>query len=107
MVEGTSCWISLSLAYNTPTPTNIPTGWSRKQQQLKHDGSFICGSVQLQPKRFGSFWGVQVEGRKRHEFLSSVASVMDAHLQYFKDGFEALSELEPLIHEVPTCEENI
>lgn len=41
----------------------------------------------------------EVEGRKRYEFLSAVATVMDGHLRYFKQGFEALSELEPYIHQ--------
>lgn len=42
----------------------------------------------------------QVEGRKRHEFLSAVVSVMDGHLRYFKAGFEALSQLEPYMNQV-------
>lgn len=41
----------------------------------------------------------QVEGRKRHDFLSAVVSVMDGHLRYFKQGFEALSKLEPYMQQ--------
>ena len=45
-------------------------------------------------------WRMQVEGRKRHEFLNAVVSVMDGHLRYFKQGLEALCQLEPYIHQV-------
>ena len=44
----------------------------------------------------------QVEGRKRHEFLEGIVSVMDGHLRYFKAGYEALAELEPYLHQVPS-----
>lgn len=47
----------------------------------------------------------EVEGRKRHEFLSAVATVVEGHLEYFKQGFEALSKLEPYVHQaLESCE---
>ncbi|XP_057422877.1 ADP-ribosylation factor GTPase-activating protein AGD1-like isoform X4 [Lotus japonicus] len=41
-----------------------------------------------------------VEAKKRFEFLEAVTGVMDAHLRYFKQGYELLNELEPFIIEV-------
>lgn len=43
-----------------------------------------------------------VEGKKKYEFLESVSAVMDAHMRYFKQGYELLSQMEPFIHEVLT-----
>ncbi|MED6125064.1 hypothetical protein PIB30_064952 [Stylosanthes scabra] len=41
-----------------------------------------------------------VEAKKRFEFLEAVTGVMDAHLQYFRQGYELLHQLEPFIVEV-------
>ncbi|KAI5329439.1 hypothetical protein L3X38_028836 [Prunus dulcis] len=41
-----------------------------------------------------------IEARKRFEFLESVSGVMDAHLRYFKQGYELLHTMEPYIHQV-------
>ncbi|KAI7752334.1 hypothetical protein M8C21_014821 [Ambrosia artemisiifolia] len=41
-----------------------------------------------------------VEAKKRFEFLESVGEAMDAHLQYFKQGYELLLQMEPYIHQV-------
>ncbi|KAL8139941.1 hypothetical protein V2J09_005962 [Rumex salicifolius] len=40
-----------------------------------------------------------VEAKKKYEFLESFSAIMDAHLRYFKLGYELLKEMEPLIHE--------
>ena len=42
---------------------------------------------------------VQVEGRKRYEFLEALVVSMDGHLRYFKRGYEvtvALQRISPL-----------
>jgi hypothetical protein len=44
---------------------------------------------------------LQVEARKRHEYLEAAVSVLDGHLRYFKAGYEALKKLEPFMHQVP------
>ncbi|CAI9113739.1 OLC1v1014405C1 [Oldenlandia corymbosa var. corymbosa] len=41
-----------------------------------------------------------VEAKKRFEFLEAVGSAMDAHLQYFKQGYELLHQMEPYIKQV-------
>ncbi|KAI3785930.1 hypothetical protein L1987_45056 [Smallanthus sonchifolius] len=41
-----------------------------------------------------------VEAKKRFEFLESVGEAMDAHLHYFKQGYELLHQMEPYIHQV-------
>ncbi|XP_076897543.1 ADP-ribosylation factor GTPase-activating protein AGD1-like [Bidens hawaiensis] len=41
-----------------------------------------------------------VEAKKRFEYLESVGEAMDAHLHYFKQGYELLLEMEPYIHQV-------
>ncbi|CAN6481850.1 unnamed protein product [Victoria cruziana] len=43
-----------------------------------------------------------IESRKKFEFLESVSAMMDAHLRYFKQGYELLQQMEPFIHEVLT-----
>ncbi|KAJ0974334.1 hypothetical protein J5N97_016299 [Dioscorea zingiberensis] len=43
-----------------------------------------------------------VEGKKKYEFLESISAVMDAHMRYFKQGYELLSQMEPFVHEVLT-----
>ncbi|VAI58754.1 unnamed protein product [Triticum turgidum subsp. durum] len=43
-----------------------------------------------------------IEAKKKYEFLESISAVMDAHLRYFKQGFELLSQMEPFIHQVLT-----
>ncbi|KOM41280.1 hypothetical protein LR48_Vigan04g147800 [Vigna angularis] len=41
-----------------------------------------------------------VEAKKRFEFLEAVTGVMDAHLRYYRQGYQLLHELEPFIVEV-------
>ncbi|KAK1433972.1 hypothetical protein QVD17_10890 [Tagetes erecta] len=51
-----------------------------------------------------------VEAKKRFEFLESVGEAMDAHLHYFKQGYELFHQMEPYIHQVLSnaqkCREN-
>lgn len=42
------------------------------------------------------------EAKKKFEFLEAVSGTMDAHLRYFKQGYELLHEMEPYIHQVLT-----
>nr|XP_016462701.1 PREDICTED: ADP-ribosylation factor GTPase-activating protein AGD4-like isoform X2 [Nicotiana tabacum] len=42
-----------------------------------------------------------VEAKKKYEFLESFSAIMDAHLRYFKLGYDLLSQMEPFIHQVP------
>ncbi|XP_027360317.1 ADP-ribosylation factor GTPase-activating protein AGD1-like [Abrus precatorius] len=41
-----------------------------------------------------------VEAKKRFEFLEAVTGVMDAHLRYYRQGYQLLHDLEPFIIEV-------
>ncbi|XP_068665658.1 ADP-ribosylation factor GTPase-activating protein AGD3-like [Aristolochia californica] len=41
-----------------------------------------------------------VEAKKRFEFLEAVSGTMDAHLRYFKQGYELLHQMEPYVHQV-------
>lgn len=41
-----------------------------------------------------------VEAKKRYEFLEAVSRAMDAHLHYFKQGYELLNQMEPYIKQV-------
>ncbi|KAF9604557.1 hypothetical protein IFM89_007678 [Coptis chinensis] len=43
-----------------------------------------------------------VEAKKRFEFLEAVSGTMDAHLRYFKQGYELLNQMEPYINQVLT-----
>ncbi|KAI5083919.1 hypothetical protein GOP47_0000088 [Adiantum capillus-veneris] len=43
-----------------------------------------------------------IEAKKKFEFLESVSGMMDAHLRYFKQGYELLLQMEPYIHQVLT-----
>ncbi|KAH7664017.1 Arf-GAP with coiled-coil ANK repeat and PH domain-containing protein [Dioscorea alata] len=43
-----------------------------------------------------------IEAKKRFEFLEAVSGTMDAHLRYFKQGYELLHQMEPYIHQVLT-----
>ncbi|XP_042440790.1 ADP-ribosylation factor GTPase-activating protein AGD2-like isoform X2 [Zingiber officinale] len=43
-----------------------------------------------------------VEAKKKFEFLESISAVMDAHMRYFKQGYELLSHMEPFIHQILT-----
>ncbi|KAL2541319.1 ADP-ribosylation factor GTPase-activating protein AGD2 [Abeliophyllum distichum] len=45
---------------------------------------------------------MNIEAKKKYEFLESFSAIMDAHLRYFKLGYDLLSQLEPFIHEVLT-----
>ncbi|KAK9691368.1 hypothetical protein RND81_09G192700 [Saponaria officinalis] len=45
---------------------------------------------------------MNVESKKKYEFLESFSAIMDAHLRYFKLGYDLLSQMEPLIHQVLT-----
>lgn len=41
-----------------------------------------------------------IEAKKKFEFLEAVSGTMDAHLRYFKQGYELLHQMEPYIHQV-------
>ncbi|KAL6559644.1 ADP-ribosylation factor GTPase-activating protein agd3 [Orobanche gracilis] len=41
-----------------------------------------------------------VEAKKRFEFLDAVGNTMQAHLRYFKQGYELLHQMEPYINQV-------
>ncbi|XP_043695346.1 ADP-ribosylation factor GTPase-activating protein AGD4-like isoform X2 [Telopea speciosissima] len=43
-----------------------------------------------------------IEAKKKYEFLESFSAIMDAHLRYFKLGYNLLSQMEPFIHQVLT-----
>lgn len=43
-----------------------------------------------------------IEAKKKYEFLESISAIMDAHLRYFKLGYDLLSQMEPFIHQVLT-----
>ncbi|XP_062091517.1 ADP-ribosylation factor GTPase-activating protein AGD1-like isoform X2 [Humulus lupulus] len=43
-----------------------------------------------------------IEAKKRFEFLEAVSGMMDAHLRYFKQGYELLHEMEPYINQILT-----
>ncbi|PON55872.1 Arf GTPase activating protein [Trema orientale] len=45
---------------------------------------------------------MNVEAKKKYEFLESVSAIMDAHLRYFKLGYDLFSQMEPYIHQVLT-----
>uniref|UniRef100_A0A5B7C040 ADP-ribosylation factor GTPase-activating protein AGD3-like n=1 Tax=Davidia involucrata TaxID=16924 RepID=A0A5B7C040_DAVIN len=41
-----------------------------------------------------------VEAKKRFQFLEAVCGTMDAHLRYFKQGYELLHQMEPYVNQV-------
>ncbi|XP_021716096.1 ADP-ribosylation factor GTPase-activating protein AGD3-like [Chenopodium quinoa] len=41
-----------------------------------------------------------VEAKKHYEFLESVSRSMDAHLHYFKQGYELLHQMEPFMKQI-------
>ncbi|XP_024993659.1 ADP-ribosylation factor GTPase-activating protein AGD4-like isoform X1 [Cynara cardunculus var. scolymus] len=45
---------------------------------------------------------MNIEAKKKYTFLESLSAIMDAHLRYFKQGYELLSQMEPFIHQVLT-----
>ncbi|THU59712.1 hypothetical protein C4D60_Mb07t04930 [Musa balbisiana] len=40
-----------------------------------------------------------IEAKKRYELLEAVTGIMEAHLRYFKQGYELLHQMEPYIHQ--------
>ncbi|KAG0615040.1 hypothetical protein M758_5G009800 [Ceratodon purpureus] len=58
---------------------------------------------QLEQARFNLMTALtNSEAKKKFEFLEAVSGTMDAHLRYFKQGYELLHEMEPYIHQVLT-----
>ncbi|KAJ9549454.1 hypothetical protein OSB04_021997 [Centaurea solstitialis] len=45
---------------------------------------------------------MNIEAKKKYTFLESLSAIMDAHLRYFKQGYELLSQMEPFILQVLT-----
>lgn len=45
---------------------------------------------------------MNIEAKRKYTFLESLSAIMDAHLRYFKQGYELLSQMEPFIHQVLT-----
>ncbi|KAL2933865.1 ADP-ribosylation factor GTPase-activating protein AGD3 [Bienertia sinuspersici] len=41
-----------------------------------------------------------MEAKKHYEFLEAVSRLMDAHLHYFKQGYELLHQMEPYIKQI-------
>ncbi|OWM90619.1 hypothetical protein CDL15_Pgr014922 [Punica granatum] len=41
-----------------------------------------------------------VEGKKRFEFVEALSGTVDAHLQYFEQGYEMLQKMEPVINQM-------
>ncbi|PKA53901.1 ADP-ribosylation factor GTPase-activating protein AGD3 [Apostasia shenzhenica] len=44
-----------------------------------------------------------IEVKKRFEFLETVCGTLDAHLRYFKQGYELLQQMEPYINQAIAC----
>ncbi|KAG8365716.1 hypothetical protein BUALT_Bualt17G0000900 [Buddleja alternifolia] len=42
---------------------------------------------------------MNIEAKKKFEFLESFSAIMDAHLRYFKLGYDLLNQMEPFIHQ--------
>uniref|UniRef100_A0A2N9FA07 Arf-GAP domain-containing protein n=1 Tax=Fagus sylvatica TaxID=28930 RepID=A0A2N9FA07_FAGSY len=42
---------------------------------------------------------MNIEAKKKYEFLESISAIMDGHLRYFKLGYELFSQMEPFIHQ--------
>ncbi|WJX19060.1 ADP-ribosylation factor GTPase-activating protein agd4 [Trifolium repens] len=45
---------------------------------------------------------MNIEVKKKYEFLESISAIMDAHLRFFKLVYDLLSQMEPYIHQVLT-----
>ncbi|KAK1390275.1 ADP-ribosylation factor GTPase-activating protein AGD4-like [Heracleum sosnowskyi] len=45
---------------------------------------------------------MNIESKKKYEFLESLSAIMDAHLRYFKLGHDLFNQMEPFIHQVLT-----
>ncbi|GMG98879.1 hypothetical protein Nepgr_000719 [Nepenthes gracilis] len=43
---------------------------------------------------------MSIEAKMKYEFLESFSAIMDAHLRYFKLGYDLLSQMEPFVHQV-------
>ncbi|XP_073002196.1 ADP-ribosylation factor GTPase-activating protein AGD4-like isoform X3 [Typha latifolia] len=43
-----------------------------------------------------------IEAKKKYEFLESISAVMDAHMRYFKQGYELFNQMESFVHQVLT-----
>ncbi|KAL5721541.1 ADP-ribosylation factor GTPase-activating protein agd4 [Ranunculus cassubicifolius] len=43
-----------------------------------------------------------IESKKKYEFLESFSAIMDAHMRYYKQGYELLSQIEPFVHQLLT-----
>ncbi|KAK2402290.1 ADP-ribosylation factor GTPase-activating protein AGD4 [Trifolium repens] len=57
-------------------------------------------------KDFDTAWPrgtlMNIEVKKKYEFLESISAIMDAHLRFFKLVYDLLSQMEPYIHQVLT-----
>lgn len=43
-----------------------------------------------------------IEAKKKYEFLESVSAITDAHLRYYKQGYELFNQIEPFVHQLLT-----
>ncbi|PKA55278.1 ADP-ribosylation factor GTPase-activating protein AGD3 [Apostasia shenzhenica] len=60
-----------------------------------------CARSSFEQARFNLVTALSnIEAKKRFEFLEAVSGTMDAHLRYFKQGYELLHQMEPYIHQV-------
>ncbi|KAK8936575.1 ADP-ribosylation factor GTPase-activating protein AGD3 [Platanthera zijinensis] len=60
-----------------------------------------CARSSFEQARFNLVTALSnIEAKKRFEFLEAVSGTMDAHLRYFRQGYELLHQMEPYIHQV-------
>ncbi|KAI4373166.1 hypothetical protein MLD38_011324 [Melastoma candidum] len=70
----------------------------------EHEEELQNSKSAFERSRFGLVNALMnIESKKKYEFLESVSAIMDAHLRFFKLGYDLLSQLEPFIHQVLTC----
>ncbi|KAI4385824.1 hypothetical protein MLD38_003817 [Melastoma candidum] len=82
------------LSLKKSTPEDIIT---------EHEEELQNSKSAFERSRFGLVNALMnIESKKKYEFLESISAIMDVHLRYFKLGYELLSQLEPFIHQVLT-----
>ncbi|KAK9278418.1 hypothetical protein L1049_027983 [Liquidambar formosana] len=65
------------------------------------DEELHCARSRFEQARFNLVSALSnVESKKRFEFVEAVGGTMDAHLRYFKQGYELLHQMEPFINQV-------
>lgn len=65
------------------------------------EDELYCARSSFEQARFNLVTALSnIEAKKRFEFLEAVSGTMDAHLRYFRQGYELLHQMEPYIHQV-------